>query len=129
MSTKLNRRAILAGRRCLHHGHLRPFRGPAPEGWAAVLKFGFGHPGSFYRVSLSQLFSSLKRIGWRVAVPARSLACHRMGYEQLERMEQEFTAAVERAFRAGDESEPMRRNHWVRPGVGLAPGGVPPSPL
>jgi len=25
--------------------------------------------------------------------------------EQLERMDQEFTAAVERAFRAGDESE------------------------
>jgi hypothetical protein len=22
----------------------------------------------------------------------------------------------------------MRRNHWVRPGVGLAPGGVPPAP-
>jgi hypothetical protein len=41
MSTRLNRRAILAGAAACNHGHLRPFRGPAPA-----------------------IFSSLKRIRW-----------------------------------------------------------------
>jgi hypothetical protein len=41
-------------------------------------------------------------------------------------MNQGFPAAVERV-QYGLEA-PMNRNRWVRSGVELVPGGVPPSP-
>jgi hypothetical protein len=71
MSTKLNRRAILAGRRCLQSRAPSPIQGSGP-----------GRVGSGLEIRLRPsrlILSSLKRIRWRVAVPARSIACHRMG--------------------------------------------------